>query len=118
MENGDLTPLSNRYTFFILPTYNENYGHVIFEALSLGMIPILSKGTTPFDQEINKIVGLNFNHNSKESILFSIKKAKSLTEKDITSIRGNLKSYFIKLVDKQKAYEKQYINFVKAIIKN
>lgn len=118
LENGDLTPLSNRYTFFILPTYNENYGHVIFEALSLGMIPILSKGTTPFDQEINKIVGLNFNHNSKESILFSIKKAKSLSEKDISNMRDNLKTYFLKLVHKQRTYEKQYINFVKAIIKN
>lgn len=118
LVNGGLTPLSNRYTFFILPTYNENYGHVIFEAISLGMIPILSKETTPFDKEINKIVGLNFNHNSQESILASIKKAKMLSKNDILSMRNNLELYFDKLVNKQRIYEKQYINFVNTLIKN
>lgn len=34
-----------RYNIFLFPTLGENYGHVIFEALSVGCIPIISNQT-------------------------------------------------------------------------
>lgn len=37
------------YDCFLFPTINENYGHVIAEALGNGCIAIISKGTTPWD---------------------------------------------------------------------
>ncbi|MCR5665030.1 MAG: glycosyltransferase family 4 protein [Oscillospiraceae bacterium] len=44
----------SRHDVLILPTKSENYGHVIFEALSVGCIPIISD-TTPWHavQEYN-----------------------------------------------------------------
>ena len=38
-----------KYDCFLFPTLNENYGHVIAEALANGCQVILSKGTTPWD---------------------------------------------------------------------
>lgn len=35
----------SKYDFFLFPTFGENYGHVIFEALSVGCIPIISDQT-------------------------------------------------------------------------
>lgn len=34
-----------RYNIFLFPTLGENYGHVIFEALSVGCIPVISDQT-------------------------------------------------------------------------
>lgn len=38
-----------KYDCFLFPTINENYGHVIAEALATGCLLVLSKGTTPWD---------------------------------------------------------------------
>ncbi len=37
------------YHGFLFPTLSENYGHVIIEAIIAGCIPIISRGTTPWD---------------------------------------------------------------------
>lgn len=116
LKNGDLTPLKGKYTYFIFPTYNENYGHVIFEALSLGLLPLLSKGTTPFDKAINDIVGLNFNRNSNSDIIKSITSAQSLKKDEIIHLRKLLKDYFNELKLEQNKFEKQYITFVNKLI--
>ena len=51
---GILSPLEvqqkyYQYDCLIFPTLNENYGHVIVEALIAGCPAIISKGTTPWD---------------------------------------------------------------------
>lgn len=38
-----------KYDCFLFPTINENYGHVIAEALANGCPVVLSRGTTPWD---------------------------------------------------------------------
>lgn len=45
-EVGDVY---QKYDCFLFPTLNENYGHVIAEALANGCQVVLSKGTTPWD---------------------------------------------------------------------
>lgn len=116
LKNGDLTPLKGKYTYFIFPTYNENHGHVIFEALSLGLLPLLSKGTTPFDKAINDIVGLNFNRNSNSDIIKSITRAKSLNKDEIIHLRKLLKDYINELKLEQNKFEKHYITFINKLI--
>ena len=46
MKVGDVY---QKYDCFLFPTLNENYGHVIAEALANGCQVVLSKGTTPWD---------------------------------------------------------------------
>lgn len=114
LPNGKVETLANKHTFFILPTYNENYGHVIFEALSLGLIPILTKGTNPFDKEIQKIVNLNFDLDS--SMSNSISKALSMSINEIIECRKKLKFYFEDLIAEQNKFEQQYVTFINKII--
>ena len=114
--NGKVETLVNKYTFFILPTYNENYGHVIIEALSLGLIPILTRGTNPFDKEIQKIININFVLGSSSSMSNSISKALSMNINKIDEYRKNLKVYFDDLIEEQNKFEQQYITFIDKII--
>lgn len=46
----------SNYDCFLFPTVNENYGHVIAEALANGCPVVLSRGTTPWD-DLHNIAG-------------------------------------------------------------
>lgn len=51
VSSGQVTDVLTRYHLFVLPTLGENFGHVIFEALSAGC-PVLISDQTPWS-EIN-----------------------------------------------------------------
>ena len=38
-----------KYDCFLFPTLSENYGQVIAEAVQAGTLPVISRGTTPWD---------------------------------------------------------------------
>jgi glycosyltransferase involved in cell wall biosynthesis len=116
LPQGSIEPLVSKYTFFILPTYNENFGHAIFEAIALGLIPVLSKGTTPFDKDIDELVGLNFDLASSTSLKNSLIKSQSFSQEEIDMKRVKLYEYFKKLLKKQKKFEQYYITFITDII--
>ena len=53
-EPSEVPELLATYDFFVLPTLGENYGHVIFEALSAGC-PVITSDQTPWrDLETTK----------------------------------------------------------------
>ena len=52
IDNGDLQILKQIF-FFIFPTLNENFSHIIIELISRNN-SIISKSTTPFDIQINE----------------------------------------------------------------
>lgn len=45
VPSDDVQKVLSDQDLFILPTKSENYGHVVFEALSVGCIPIISENT-------------------------------------------------------------------------
>lgn len=47
VESSKVVEVFGRYDVFLFPTKGENFGHVIFEALAAGCIPLLSD-TTPW----------------------------------------------------------------------
>ena len=49
INDGEINLLIDKYTFFIAPTLTDTHGHAIIEMLSIGLIPIISKNTTPFE---------------------------------------------------------------------
>lgn len=49
IEPGTSGEIFKNYDCFLFPTMGENYGHVIVEALTSGCVPIISRGTTPWD---------------------------------------------------------------------
>jgi len=64
-QNAFANQLSS-YDFFIFPTLSENFGHVIIEALAVG-IPVILNNTTPFTNDVNKYnLGYAFDFNNKK----------------------------------------------------
>ena len=53
---GQVQEVFSSYDVFLFPTMGENYGHVIFEALSVGCIPIISD-RTPWEEIQQKSAG-------------------------------------------------------------
>jgi glycosyltransferase involved in cell wall biosynthesis len=48
VAHRDIASILVRYDLFLFPTFGENYGHVIFEALSVGL-PVLTSDQTPWN---------------------------------------------------------------------
>ncbi len=117
IENGDIKVLKNKYSFFILPTLNENYGHVIIELLSLGIIPIISSSTTPFDSILNKKIGLNFNLNSRNELVDILTKTNQIDLDSLSHMKNSVFEIFSKLNRDQEIIKNDYTNFVKQLCK-
>ncbi|CAM3403143.1 glycosyltransferase family 4 protein [Aquirufa ecclesiirivi] len=49
----------SNYDLFIFPTLGENYGHVIYESLACGCPILLSKGSTPWENLEENLLGYN-----------------------------------------------------------
>lgn len=111
LEDGDISKIKNTYCFFILPTLNENFGHVIIELLSIGCIPILSKQTNPFDEETNAIFNLNFELHDSEDIKRVIENANKMSASNLIELKKKVKPYFDKL-NKQESTRKKYYQLI------
>ncbi len=61
----DVIDVLQPYDFFILPTLGENFGHVIFEALTAGKPPIISH-FTPWSNLEARQAGFNLNLDENE----------------------------------------------------
>lgn len=75
----DFAKQAHNYQYMVLPTKGENFGHVIFECLSLGLPVIISK-FTPWDFE-NEKVGYYINLDVKElrNLFYKLYKINSIT---------------------------------------
>ena len=49
IEMGKAKSVFSKYDCFLFPTISENYSHSIAEAVLAGTIPVISQGTTPWD---------------------------------------------------------------------
>lgn len=112
LEDGDIKKISNKYSFFILPTLNENFGHVIVELLSIGCIPIISKNSNPFDKEISSIFNLNFDVDNKASLRDIINYINNIDKNVLINFKSKVKPYFLKLKEDQEKTKKMYIDFI------
>ena len=116
LDDGDITKLNNKYSFFILPTLNENFGHVIIELLSIGCIPILSKNTNPFDEDISSIFNLNFEISDKSDLKNVINMANNMSDEKFIKLKSSVRPYFDKLNENQEKIKKKYINFISDLL--
>lgn len=115
INDGEINLLKDKYTFFIAPTLTENFGHAIIEMLSIGLIPIISKNTTPFEKLTSEFVGLNFDLYDIQDFTGVIKKVYSMTENEISKLKSNVNHIFVEL-DNQKLKEvNNYIKMLKSI---
>ncbi len=71
----------SKYDAFILPTKSENYGHVVFEALSVGCVPIISD-QTPWDSLEEYGAGFTISLDKIDGFVDALGKITSLSNKD------------------------------------
>jgi glycosyltransferase involved in cell wall biosynthesis len=70
------------YDFFLFPTLGENYGHVIFEALAGGCIPIISD-QTPWQDLGEQKVGAVLSLGKKETFVSAIEDLNALSKEEL-----------------------------------
>jgi glycosyltransferase involved in cell wall biosynthesis len=100
------------YDLFFLPSWNENYGHVIVESLASGC-PVLLSDQTPWHDLVEYDAGWEFSLNDAEKFAQKIDQliVKSKVEYALFK-KAALQYYVEKIVDHD--LEKSYINYFKA----
>lgn len=100
IPSEDVQNILSHYDIFVLPSQSENYGHVIFEALSVGCIPVISDRTPWSDLEKEKagfICEMNASCFTK-----TIEKIQSMQQKEINMIKNNAVEYAKRKVQQSK----------------
>ena len=75
----------SRYHFFILPTAGENFGHAIFDALSIGL-PVIISRNTPWREVETMHAGYYCETVDAASLRLLLEKAMALTAAEYTAL--------------------------------
>ena len=103
------------YHIFIFPTKTENFGHVIVEALQVGLVTIISNNTPWSDIEKFK-AGWSIPLSDKKKYISTFKKVFSLNTVELERISARSKIYIKKKVDLSlniNKYKEMYLNVLK-----
>ena len=97
----------SEYDVFLFPTLGENYGHVIFEALSGGCIPIISD-QTPWTGEKMEGNGNRFSLEDEEGFIGAIDKYCMMDEAELTRRAETAMAFALnyRAVDAEEGYRK------------
>ena len=103
--NQDLV-LSNleKYDVFFLPTKGENFGHVIFEALSAGLILLISNNTPWVDLEEFGI-GHDISLDNFEYFVECIERYANMNNNELAELKSKSYSYIEKYLSEDKSYQ-------------
>lgn len=93
------------YHFFILPTFHENFGHVIYEALSFG-IPVIISDQTPWRNLEEQSVGWDIDLSDKKKFDEVIRLCSEMKNDD-----------YLKMSENAYKYAQCYTNFEDLILK-
>ncbi len=91
-ESSRVVGIFSQYDVFLFPTLGENFGHVIYEALAAGCVPVISD-TTPWqeleEQKCGKIISLE----SRESFQEALEAFAFMDEKQMAVYSENAMNY-------------------------
>ncbi len=111
----DVKKIMHRYQVFFLPSKTENFGHVIVEAMQVGLIPLISTATPWNDLQEYK-AGWAIQLNKKEDFISAIKLLYSYNEHNIQSTSENVIRYIKLRLDNSQTierYHKMYKNLTR-----
>ena len=94
-DSEDVPRILSEYDVFLFPTFGENFGHVISEALSAGTIPVISD-TTPWLDLDEKNAGFVINISDISSFAKTIDKLYQMSCDKLLVISNNAKDYYRK----------------------
>ncbi len=93
-----------KYHFYILPTYHENYGHSIVEAMQSGCVPIISNNTPWINLEEKK-VGWDISLKKENSFIRVIENAINMSNQEYSELSISAVTYI-----NQHIYSKEIID--------
>lgn len=114
LQHSEMSNVIQSYDAFLFPTINENYGHVIAEALANSRPVILSKGTTPWD-DLHEKAGFVIDLNDIKGFVDRIEYYAGLDEDQFSSVITETKQYFVEKMGKDGAI-KGHLEMIHSIV--
>jgi glycosyltransferase involved in cell wall biosynthesis len=102
LQHRDMSTVIQGYDAFLFPTINENYGHVIAEALANSRPVILSKGTTPWD-DLDGRAGFAIDLNNDKLFVEKLELLAKFNEAEYKKLIDSTKEYFSEKMGKDLA---------------
>jgi glycosyltransferase involved in cell wall biosynthesis len=100
VPNSEVFALYSGYHVFILPTWGENFGHAIYEALLSGK-PVLLSNTTPWKDLREKEIGYDISLNDKEAFIGAIQHFINMGQEEYSRWSSSATDYAKKIRSKQ-----------------
>lgn len=94
-DSKKVIDIFSEYDIFLFPTLGENFGHVVFEALAAGCIPVISDQTPWTDLEDNKC-GYIIPLSSEERYRETLEMLCEMSNPNFAMLRENAHSYALK----------------------
>lgn len=91
-DSENIVSIFSKYDVFLFPTMGENYGHVIFEALAGGCIPIISD-QTPWNDLEKRECGRVISLSEPKQFIKAINEITSLSVDELFAMQRNANSY-------------------------
>ncbi len=100
VDKDDVKKVFARYDLMFLPTFAENFGHVIVESLSVGT-PVLLSDNTPWRDLEAKGFGWDISLNYPKLFINKIEYMSSLTLEEKITMKFNIKKNFFSFLNNQ-----------------
>ncbi len=110
LKPTEISSIIGKYHALLLPTQNENYGHIIVETLQHGR-PVILSDQTPWRNLENESVGFDISLNDKQKFIESIEKLSELNQAEFNTITTKCVSYInakLNVEDIKKQYIKLF----------
>lgn len=109
---GSAGEVFGKYDCFLFPTLSENYGQVIAEAVQAGTLPVISRGTTPWDDIRG---GCTAPLSQPEEFVSRLEEFCAMNETEIAECRGQLLRYGEEKLNTQRLVEQTMTLFEAAV---
>lgn len=113
VKKPDVISVLSKYDLFFFPTFGENFGHVIFEALASGC-PLLISDQTPWVDCIIKGIGWEIPLSKPECFLEVIKECQAHTEMEHQALRKNAYTYAVSIAESKDILKQNKDMFLKS----
>lgn len=110
LESDEVSEVFPKYHAFFMPTKGENFGHSIFESLSMRCIPIISDRTPWRNLEENN-VGWDICLEDKEKFIEAINFCVNMNQNEYDKFKINIEQYMKKHDTREKS-----INVIRTLI--
>jgi glycosyltransferase involved in cell wall biosynthesis len=110
VKHDKIISLMSNYHIFLFPTFGENFGHVIIEAL-LGGCPVIISDKTPWRNLHKSGAGYDISLDRIDSFINVIQKFVDMDENEYNYYSTNAYEYGKKILEENKAVEQNKLMF-------